>query len=144
MVGALVLVAGAAALAASGALKGGKSKKFFDLTKGILGDVAMGMGGGAILNKLDNVIAGGMLQNTNTARFGLGTPNKGQNLNGTDALLALGTTGLGFSKKTLMRFAPILIGKKIGEFTGAIDPAEPMNSSNYSGAGFTNNPGVRT
>lgn len=119
---------------------GAKGKKIFDITKGVIGDFALGMGGGAIMNKLDNVITGGQLQNFNSSMVGLGTPNKGQNINGTDLLVMATTVGFGISKNTLRRFAPFFAGKKVGEFTGAIDPATPAAGQTILSA----NSGVRT
>ena len=147
MVTPLLLVVAASAIAGTGFLKGGKSKKFFDVTKGIVGDMMVGAGAGAFMNYIDGNFLNGTFQKYNTSMIGLGTGAKGQNLNGTDALLALGTVGLGLSKQTLKRFVPFLAGKKIGEYTGAIDPIETVSSGGSfvvadSGSAF--NQGVRT
>jgi len=116
-----LLVLGGVAVA-SGVLGKGtktltKTTRIFNVTKGVVGDLVIGAGAGAFINVLDTRFGNGFL----ASKF-IGNPVKGQNLNGTDAILALMTTGLGFSKKTLFRFAPFLGGKKIAEFLGAIDP----------------------
>lgn len=140
MVSQLILL-GAAGFAAAKLLgkKGGSSKfgKIIDVTRGTISEFLIGMGAGAVINTADNKLSGGQLQS-----FFIGNAAKGQNLNGTDAVLALVTTGFVTKKKELTRFATILAGKKIGEFTGAIDPAEL--TTDVRGAGFQFNPGVRT
>lgn len=137
----LILIGGATVAAATGLLKsGGKTKKFVDFTKGVLGDFFLGAGSGAFLNYLDGKFANGTLQNFNSSMIGLGAPGKGTNINGTDLLVMAGTVGLGINKNALKRGLPFILGKKIGEFTGAIDPVSPSTQQTILSA----NSGVRT
>lgn len=134
------MIGGAAVAAATGILKtGGKTKRFVDFTKGVLGDFFLGAGSGAFLNYIDGRF-GAPLQNFNSSMIGLGNSGKGQNINGTDLLVMAGTVGLGLNKNALKRGLPFILGKKIGEYTGAIDPAAPSTQQVILSA----NSGVRT
>ncbi len=121
MVGPL-LIGGAVLAAKQFGLLGKKSSKggkIFDLTSGIIGDVVLGMGAGAVVNYLDGMTGG------NLQRLYVGKSAKGQNLNAADAVVIATTVGLGgFSGKNMQRTAAILAGKKVGEYTGAIDPID--------------------
>lgn len=144
MVSTALLVGGAAVAVAAGLVKNplkGRGGKFINFTTGVLRDFVIGAGAGGFLNWLDGKFGGGFLQNTvNSSRIGLGGTGKGQNLNGTDLIMMAGTSGLGIKKGTLKRAIPFLAGKKIGEFTGAIDPADPAAGQTILSA----NNGVRT
>ena len=139
MVSTLILIGLAGIALTTGVLggRGKKLKKIFDITKGPVSEFFIGMGGGAVINKLDNQFGNGRLQNLR-----IGSPAKGQNLNATDAILMAGTTGFALEKKTLRRFGTILAGKKVGEFFGLIDPAE--STMDVQGRGSLINSGVRT
>jgi hypothetical protein len=135
MVQQALLIAAAGAIALTGGLsKGGKSKKVIDLTGGVVRDLIIGAGGGAAINYIDNLIANGSLQ-----QMRVGNAAPGQNLNVTDGVLMLGTSGLVKSKKELTRFAPFLVGKKGAEYLGIIPTSKgastPTPGSNANGIG---------
>lgn len=120
MVGPL-LIGGAVLAAKQFGLLGKKSKggKIFDLTSGLIGDVVLGMGAGAVVNYLDGMTGG------NLQKLYVGKAAKGQNLNAADAVVIATTVGLGgLTGKNMTRTAAILAGKKVGEYTGAIDPID--------------------
>lgn len=120
MVAPLLLLGGAFVAKKMGLFgKGSKSGKIFDFTKGIVGDVVLGMGAGAVVNYIDGMTGG------NLQKLYIGSTAKGKNLNATDAVVVATTVGLGgLTGKNMQRTAAIIGGKKIGEYTGAIDPID--------------------
>jgi len=120
MVAPLLLLGGAFIAKKMGLLgKGSKSGKIFDFSKGLVGDVILGLGAGAAVNYIDGMTGG------NLQKLYIGSTAKGKNLNATDAVVLATTVGLGgLSGRNLQRTAAIIGGKKIGEYTGAIDPID--------------------
>lgn len=110
------MVSGNTVLALAGlavTLKGKKRNKFLNITSGIVGDFIAGVGGGALINYIDQTFL-----NSQLSRLGMGIPSTNLSLNLTDAAIVAATTGLS-TKLTrgsnLKRTLTVIAGKKLAE-----------------------------
>lgn len=102
----------------------GKSKFLSGLfDKGMVADVVKGVGIGTLINVIDKKALGKRLT---TAKVSIGQTLNGKplDLNGTDVLTALATTGISFTGSKLMTMGITLGSKKVFEAFDYIDPPQ--------------------